>query len=121
MNDEPELGMPVIYTSKNGDGIMSPAIVLRTRKTTNLEVLKKWPKEPNWSRKEYATGISEAVLRTEPAPNTLSGKYKPEELVDELPDDYTVDLLVHGLGGDHRQFCVPFSFKGDPHTWSWSV
>lgn len=92
----PTLGRIVIYESRNGDGVKSPAMVLRTRDTTNLEVIERWDVD--------ATG-------------TLSGKGRPAELVAELPDDTTVDLLVHGLGGDYREFCVPQGTG--PRTWDW--
>ena len=38
----PTVGRVVIYHSKKGDGIVSPAIVLRTRATTNLDVIERW-------------------------------------------------------------------------------
>lgn len=82
----PSVGRIVHYASKVGDGIVSPAVVLRTRKSTNLEVIERWGPGPE---------------------GTLSGKGRPAELVPELPDDMTVDLLVHGLGGDYREFAVP--------------
>lgn len=82
---KPSVGRIVHYVSRNGDGIVSPAIVLRTRATTNLEVIERWGPSPD---------------------GTLSGKGRPAELVPELPDDYTVDLLVHGLGGDYREYAV---------------
>ncbi len=79
-----------------GDGITSPAIVLRTRATTNLDVINRWGPGPD---------------------GTLSGKGRPDGLVAELPDDHTVDLLVHGLGGDYREYAVPMG-EG-PRTWAW--
>lgn len=106
MNIKPTIGRVVHYYSKKGDGIVSPAIILRTRETTNLEVIERWGDNPD---------------------GTLSGKSRPAELVAELPDDTTVDLLVHGLGGDYREFAVPFSeaveggiLEGpEPGTWIW--
>ena len=94
---KPTIGRIVHYTSKVGDGILSPAIILRTRATTDLDVIERWGPSPE---------------------GTLSGKGRPDALVAELPDDYTVDLLVHGLGGDYREFCVPQSFSGDAGTWT---
>lgn len=100
----PEIGDIVIYTSRNGDGVQSPAIVLRTKETTNLEIINRW----------------------ETAEDTLSGNGRPADLVPELPDDLTVDLKVMGLGGDYIEYCVPFS----PHyigqdtelrTWNFNV
>lgn len=105
----PTVGRIVIYHSKKGDGIVSPAIVLRTRESTNLDVIERWGDKPD---------------------NTLSGVKRPDELVAELPDDETVDLLVHGLGGDYREYAVPFAgatppadasvgVDAAPGTWSW--
>lgn len=94
----PSIGRIVTYTSKMGDGIVSPAIVLRTRATTNLDVINRWGPGPE---------------------GTLSGKGRPAELVAELPDDTTVDLLVHGLGGDYREYAVPLDAAGAPGTWAW--
>lgn len=94
----PSIGRIVIYSSKVGDGIVSPAIVLRTRATTNLDVIERWGPGPE---------------------GTISGKGRPAELVPELPDDTTVDLLVHGLGGDYREFAVPFSEANAPGSWAW--
>lgn len=95
---KPSIGRIVIYTSKVGDEVVSPAMVLRTRDTTNLEVIERWGPSPK---------------------GTLSGKGRPENLVAELPDDFTLDLLVHGLGGDYREYCIPYSETGEPGTWSW--
>lgn len=96
---KPTIGRIVIYRSKLGDGVVSPAIVLRTRETTNLEIIERWGPSPD---------------------GTLSGKGRPEDLVAELPEDHTVDLLVHGLGGDYREYAVPFSpFEPEPRTWFW--
>ncbi|MCG7592399.1 hypothetical protein [Mycobacterium sp. PSTR-4-N] len=94
----PTIGRIVHYHSKNGDGIVSPAIVLRTRATTNLDVIERWGPGPD---------------------GTLSGKGRPAALVPELPDDTTVDLVVHGLGGDYREYAIPYSETPAPGTWSW--
>ncbi|MDH6282824.1 hypothetical protein [Prescottella agglutinans] len=94
----PNVADTVLYQSKNGDGIISPAIVLRNRLTTNLDVINRWGPSPD---------------------GTLSGKGRPAELVPELPDDYTVDLLVHGLGGDYREYAVPQGNPGEARTWYW--
>ena len=69
---EPMLNQVVVYTSKVGDGIQSPAIPLRTPRTTDLDVIERW-KTPE---------------------DTLSGKGRPEALVPDL-DEGRVDLLVH--------------------------
>lgn len=98
------VGRIVHYHSKKGDGIVSPAIVLRTRESTNADVIERWGNKPD---------------------GTLSGKSRPDELVAELPNDETVDLLVHGLGGDYREYAVPFAYptpdvqEPAPGTWSW--
>ncbi|OHD15029.1 MAG: hypothetical protein A2Y38_25785 [Spirochaetes bacterium GWB1_59_5] len=98
MTQKPSIGRIVHYASKNGDGIISPAIVLRTRDTTNLDVINRWGPSPA---------------------GTLSGKGRPADLVAELPDDTTIDLLVWGLGGDYREFAVPFNADGAPRSWNW--
>ncbi|MEX3644477.1 hypothetical protein [Mycolicibacterium porcinum] len=104
---QPTVGRMVLYYSKNGDGIVSPAVVLRTRDTTNLEVIERWGPSPD---------------------GTLSGKGRPAGLVPELPDDTTVDLLVHGLGGDYREYAVQLDdvvstdpADHTPHRWAWPV
>lgn len=103
MQTIPTLGRIVLYESKNGDGIKSPAIVLRTRATTDPNLIERWGGDKG----------------------ALSGASKPEGLVAELPDDYTVDLLVHGLGGDYREYCVGMfnpeagGNTDSARTWSW--
>lgn len=98
------VGRMVHYHSKHGDGIVSPAVVLRTRASTNLDVIGRWGDKPD---------------------GTASGVARPKDLVAELPDDETVDLLVHGLGGDYREYAVPFAYptpevtEPGPGTWSW--
>ena len=93
---KPTIGRIVHYESRNGDGVLSPAIVLRTRDTTVPEVAERWGPMPD---------------------STLSGVTRPLEFVPELSDDFTVDLLVHGLGGDYREYAVP---EGEgPRTWRW--
>lgn len=100
---KPTPGRIVLYTSRNGDGIISPAIVLRTRATTNLDIIERWGPNPD---------------------GTLSDQARPAGLVPELPDDYTVDLVVHGLGGDYREFAVPWECPDPnggrtPRTWAY--
>lgn len=101
----PSVGRIVHYVSRKGDGIVTPAIVLRTRKSTNLDVIERWGPTPE---------------------GTLSGNGRPADLVPELPDDTTIDLLCHGLGGDYREYAVPvqdyspFPCGGQsPRTWHW--
>ncbi len=93
---KPTIGRIVIYESRNGDGVKSPAIVLRTRDTTNLDIIERWGPSPE---------------------GTLSGKGRPADLVPELPDDDTIDLKVFGLGGDYIEYAVPLG-EG-PRTWAW--
>lgn len=94
----PTIGRIVLYTSKVGDGILSPAMVLRTRGTTNLDIIERWGPGPE---------------------GTLSGKGRPAALVPELSDDLHVDLLVHGLGGDYREYNIRYCEQGEAGTWSW--
>lgn len=94
----PSVGRVVRYTSRNGDGVTSPAIVLRTRAATVPGVIDRWGTNPD---------------------GTLSGTGRPAGLVPELPDELTVDLLVHGLGGDYREFAVPYAPTSEPGAWSW--
>jgi hypothetical protein len=93
----PTVGRIVHYASKFGDGVISPAIVLRTREATVLEVIDRWGTD---GETPGATG-------------------RPDDLVAELPDDTTVDLLVHGLGGDYREYAVPLDPEASPRTWAW--
>lgn len=94
----PTVGRILVYESKIGDGITSPAIVLRTRQATDPSLIERWGPGPD---------------------GTVSGAGRPEGLVAELPNDHTVDLLVHGLGGDYREYAVPYGPKGGPRTWRW--
>lgn len=104
----PSLGRIVIYKSKidNGPGneVLSPAIVLRTRSTTVQAVLDRWGPEP-----------SVVVSASDPSITHETAARPPG--VDELPDDTTVDLLVHGLGKDYREYGVK---QGDGlGEWQW--
>lgn len=97
----PEVGDRVTYVSERNDGVNSPAVVLRTQATTNVELMKAW---------------------VEGNPDSLSAvKTAPEGVVVELPDNLTVDLLVHGLGGDYRRYTVSFSGDGEGGHWHWPV
>lgn len=107
----PRIGDPVTYRSKidNGLGndVFSPAIVLRTRSTCVAAVSRRWGPEPS-------TVVSAAD------PNvTHQTTGRPEGVVDVLPDELTVDLLVHGLGKDYREYAVVY---GDGlGQWSWAI
>ena len=96
--DKPFIGDTVIYKSKinNGPGndVFSPAIVIRTRSTCVEAVSQRWGPEP-----------STVTSATDPTVSHETSA-RPEGVVDVLPDDYTVDLLVHGLGRDYREFSV---------------
>lgn len=106
----PRLGQMVTYTSKidNGPGneVRSPAVILRTRDTSVPEVIDRWGPEPS-----------------EVGPSPVDGKThqtsaRPEGVLRELPDDTTVDLLVHGLGKDYREYAVKYDPAGALGTWS---
>lgn len=107
----PTIGRIVIYTSKidNGPGnnVVSPAIVLRTRATTVAAVIDRWGPEPRT-----------VTSATDPAV-THETTARPDNVIAELPDDTTVDLLVHGLGRDYREYGVAFDTNGRCGTWNW--
>jgi|GEM_PF-2435163 len=105
----PGLGDTVLYRSKidNGPGndVISPATVLRTRSTTIAAVADRWTTEP----RTVTSATSPAITHTTTA--------RPAAFTAELPDDTTVDLLVHGLGQDYREYNVPIGQT--PGTWHW--
>lgn len=93
-------GRIVMYLSKKGDGIQSPAIIVRTADTTDADILRNWPLDGE---------------------GTLSGKGRPKELIIDL-DDGQVDLCVFGLGGHHYQYGVRFDPAEEmAHSWNWPV
>lgn len=105
----PTIGRIVIYKSKidNGPGndVLSPALVIRTRATTVPAVVDRWGPEP----RTVASASDPAITHETAA--------RPAGFVAELPDDDTVDLLVHGLGKSYREYAVS---KGDGlGQWSW--
>lgn len=105
----PTIGRIVTYKSKidNGPGndVLSPAIVIRTRATTVAAVIDRWGPEPR-----TVTSASDPTVTHE-----TTGR--PENVIAELPDDTTVDLLVHGLGKDYREYGVK---QGEGRgEWSW--
>lgn len=104
---KPTIGRIVIYKSKidNGPGndVLSPAIILRTRDTTVSEVIDRWGPEPS------VVGDDESGFHTT-AP-------RPESVIAALPDDTTVDLLVHGLGKDYREYAVQHG--NERGQWQW--
>lgn len=86
-------GDAVWYVSKNGDGVISPAVVLRTLATTvRPENIKEGPH----------------------APGAL-----PEGFKLDLDSDLHVDLLVHGLAKDYREYNVPWGDRDVPASWVW--
>lgn len=106
---KPTIGRIVIYRSKidNGPGlnVYSPAIITRTKDFCVPEVASRWGPEP-----------MTVVSATDPS-TTHQTSARPEGVLDMLPDDDTVDLLVHGLGKDYREFAVK---QGDgPGEWKW--
>ena len=86
MSEEiPTIGRVVRYVSKNGDGIISPAIILRTRAATDPEVAASWEKGGREGRPHKPLGSP------------------PEGFQIELGSDTHVDLLVHGLSANNNQ------------------
>ncbi len=95
----------VTYVSKIGDGVTSPAVVIRTKSTTvATERLDEWAALDEGATTEVASEDGTATHTTGP---------RPAGLVPYLPDDETVDLLVHGLGKDYREFAVPYDATGE--------
>jgi hypothetical protein len=108
---KPSIGRIVIYTSKidngTGNNVVSPAMVLRTRSTTVRAVVDRWGPEPR------------TVSSADDPTVTHDTTGRPAGFVAELPDDLTVDLVVHGLGRDYREYAVPYGTgRGE---WSWPV
>lgn len=103
---KPVPGDTVSYVSKIGDGVESPAVVLRTKDTTVKEVIDRWGPEPQTVTSKDGTASHETAAR-------------PSNVIADLPDDLTVDLLVHGLGKDYREYGVPFHLDDVPGTWHW--
>jgi len=99
----------VQYKSKidNGPGndVISPAIVIRTRDTTVAEVIDRWGPEP---RAVYSASDPSIVHET---------TSRPAEVLTELPDDDTVDLLVFGLGKSYREYAVRYGNQRG--QWAW--
>lgn len=108
---KPTLGRIVHYVSKidNGPGneVISPAMVIGTKDTRVPEVIDRWGPEPS-----------------EVGPSPVDGQThktssRPEGVLRELPDDDTIDLLVHGLGKDYREYAVKHDPDGGLGTWHW--
>lgn len=96
----PTIGRIVIYKSKidNGPGndVFSPAVVIRTKSTCVEAVAKRWGPEPTTVVSESDSSVTHETAA------------RPNEVKDVLDDDMTVDLLVHGLGKDYREYNVKF-------------
>lgn len=105
----PTIGRIVIYRSKidNGPGndVLSPAVITRTRATTVPAVIDRWGPEPR-----------EVVSASDPSERHMTVA-RPEGVVNELPDDDTVDLAVFGVGQTYREFAV--SRGDDRGQWQW--
>lgn len=95
---KPTVGRMTHYYSERNDGVCSPATVLRTKESTVPGVIENWDVDGE---------------------NTISGIGRPADLVPVLPNQMTVDLIVHGLGGDFRRYAVPFASTPTPGHWSW--
>lgn len=106
---KPTIGRVVIYKSKidNGPGndVLSPAIILRTKDTTVAAVIDRWGPEPRTVHSASDPSVTHETTA------------KPDSVINDLPDDDTVDLLVHGLGRDYREYGVK---RGDGlGEWNW--
>lgn len=106
---KPTIGRIVIYKSKidNGPGndVLSPAVILRTRATTVPAVIDRWGPEPRTVESASDPSVTHETTS------------RPDGVLAELPDDDTVDLLVHGLGRDYREYAV--SMGNGRGQWSW--
>lgn len=105
---KPTIGRIVIYKSKidNGPGneVTSPAVILRTQDTTVDAVTERW------------TGRITVVSASDPTVTHQTAD-RPASFVAKLPNETTVDLLVHGLGQDYREYAV--SYGDGLGQWSW--
>lgn len=109
-SEVPQLGRFVRYVSENADGIVSPAVVIRTQ----------------------AASV--------PLEEHKAGPYIPQARLEQLDikdleSPMHVDLLVHGLGSDRRVYNVEFLDPADvvdmfrdpvtkralAGTWHWPV
>jgi hypothetical protein len=105
----PTIGRIVTYKSKidtgPGNDVFSPAVVIRTKSTCVEAVAKRWGPEPS-----TVTSASDPSVTHQTAA-------RPSDVADVLEDDLTVDLLVHGLGRDYREYNVKC---GDGYgEWQW--
>lgn len=98
IEQRPTIGRIVIYKSKidNGPGndVFSPAVVIRTRDTCVPAVIDRWGPEPR------------TVVSASDPSVTHQTTARPAGVLAMLPDSDTVDLLVHGLGKDYREYGV---------------
>lgn len=106
---KPTIGRIVIYKSKidNGPGndVFSPAVVIRTKETCVEAVAKRWGPEPTTVHSASDPSVTHETAA------------RPNDVADVLEDDLTVDLLVHGLGKDYREYNVKFGTGFG--EWSW--
>lgn len=80
-------------------------MITRTRDTTVPEVVGRWGPEPR------------AVTSADDPSVTHETAARPDGVLDELPDDNTVDLVVFGLGKTYREYAV--TLGDDKGQWSW--
>lgn len=108
MSQTPSVGRQVHFYL-NDDMVVSPAEIINTQETTNLEVLNTHqPKAPDGS---YVwTGDVLAKVKDSDA-----GRIRIE-----APDDAdNVDLLVDGLVKSYRVYNAPYSDVPKAGHWSW--
>lgn len=135
----PILGQRVIYKSKidNGPGndVYSPATVIRTKATCVPEVIDRWGPSPDVVHtppsQEYLDKVAACpepgyhqthrycpvcpwTELGDPAATSHEKAARPAGVLPMLPDDATVDLLVHGLGRDYREYAV---IQATPTRW----
>ncbi len=95
----PTLGRIVMYRSKLGDGIVSPAIVTVTKDTWRESV----------RAAAHDAPLEEITSETEMAPTAIP----------EPDNEYSVSLTVFGASSRYVEHNVPHSMFDKARTWFW--